>query len=162
MIRRSARQQTPPSDSTNSKRPPTLNHVLYLSSSRGLLDQAGLQVILETARRNNQRDDITGMLLYDSGSFIQYIEGAADKLAVIWRQIQDDTRHKGIIVASEGPAQERIFSDWSMGFQDGSDFGGFDLDWRALQGQVSDEFPTIVLALMRSFYQNSVRMGFSL
>lgn len=129
-----------------------LSHVLYLSSAAHLMEPRELSELLESSQRNNERDGITGMMLYDGGSIIQYLEGPADRLAATWSRIQRDSRHKGVLVASEGPTTERLFSDWNMGFENGERIGGFNMDWRAMQERVPDEFPMMVRTMMRVFY----------
>ncbi|MGZ0189366.1 MAG: BLUF domain-containing protein [Alphaproteobacteria bacterium] len=129
-----------------------LTHVLYLSSAHHLSNQEELQDILEVAQRNNLQAGVSGMLLYDKGCIIQYFEGPSALVAVIWEKIQHDPRHKDIIVLSEGLTPELLFPDWSMGFEDGDRFGGFNLDWHALQDRIPDQLPTLARTMMRVFY----------
>ncbi len=129
-----------------------LRQMLYLSAAVRLMDDAELAEILAVSRRNNTRDGVSGMLLYDAGNFVQFLEGPPDAVEAAWRRIQRDQRHKGVIVASDKPAKTRLFPDWSMGFEAGGGDGGFHLDWEALQTRTPDDFPKVVQTIMRAFY----------
>jgi hypothetical protein len=52
--------------------------LVYLSSTRWLLTPGDITSILESSLRNNARDNITGILLYRSGSVLQLLEGEED------------------------------------------------------------------------------------
>ena len=131
-----------------------LSHVLYVSTAKRLMGEQELADLLSQSQRNNQRDGITGMLLYDEGSFIQYIEGRPMEVSRLWQTIKGDSRHTGVLKISDGPVDERLFADWSMGFKNAQSFGGFHLDFDALQKRVPDTFPTVVRSMMRVFYRN--------
>ncbi len=47
---------------------------------------------------------------------MQYIEGPAHELGVIYKIIQDDPMHKGLIELMHRPIHSRDFSDWSMAY----------------------------------------------
>lgn len=126
--------------------------IIYFSSAIRVFEEKVLKELLEQSRRNNQRDGITGMLLYDSGTFIQYIEGPCEPLLACWERIKADPRHRGIIKVAEEPIEARLFADWSMGFFNGEEFGGFHLDWASLNERVPDEFPVVIKTMMRTFY----------
>jgi hypothetical protein len=49
--------------------------LVYVSVARELMSDEDLKAILEVARRKNAERNITGMLLYRSGYFIQALEG---------------------------------------------------------------------------------------
>jgi hypothetical protein len=50
-------------------------HVVYVSSSTQLFTKSDLQILLQKARDRNTQLDLTGMLLYKDGSFMQVLEG---------------------------------------------------------------------------------------
>jgi len=49
--------------------------LVYVSSSVRELDDSEILNILRTSQRNNERRNITGMLLYKDGNFLQVLEG---------------------------------------------------------------------------------------
>ena len=99
----------------------TIHRIVYVSSANGLFDKAALLDLLNKARDNNRRLDVTGMLLYKDGDFIQLLEGERTTVQALYRTIAGDPRHSGTILILEEDVPERIFSDWSMGFRDLSD-----------------------------------------
>ena len=52
--------------------------LIYASSATKAMSQDELKALLAKARTNNQRDNITGMLLYNDGNFLQVLEGEAE------------------------------------------------------------------------------------
>ncbi|RYG46723.1 BLUF domain-containing protein [bacterium] len=93
-----------------------LFETIYVSASvKGLPDEE-LQRLLKQSRTNNVRDGITGMLLYSDGSFLQILEGPKTAVTQTVSRILQDDRHHLMIVMTEGPIEERTFSEWSMGF----------------------------------------------
>lgn len=76
-----------------------------------------LETILAQSRRNNGRDDITGMLLYSDGNFMQAIEGPEQGVDDLLARIEQDRRHEGIIKVARYAVAERQFANWSMGFR---------------------------------------------
>lgn len=72
--------------------------------------------LLQTARVKNAENNITGMLLYSEGTFMQVLEGEKEDLQRVYNYILADLRHRNIIVMITGMLNERIFSKWSMSF----------------------------------------------
>lgn len=84
-------------------------------------DEAQLAPILESAVRHNQEDDISGMLLYSGGNFLQVLEGTPEQVRQTYQRICRDPRHTNIIILTQEEVEERHFSDWSMGYRKLSD-----------------------------------------
>ena len=80
-------------------------------------DESLLHDILSSARRNNQRDQITGMLLYCNGRFLQILEGSKDAVSRTFDRIREDNRHHGVFKLDELVVAERQFGNWAMGFE---------------------------------------------
>lgn len=93
-----------------------LYYLVYVSSAVRLMEEADLDGLLSQARENNARRNITGMLLYKDGSFMQAIEGEEADVLNIHGKILKDARHKGVITLLKGELKERQFSEWSMAF----------------------------------------------
>jgi Sensors of blue-light using FAD len=89
----------------------------YLSSSSRELDEAELEQILGSSRRNNAAAGLSGMLLYAEGHFIQTLEGDAEAVDAAFDRIQNDTRHRNVMITLREEIPERRFADWSMGFR---------------------------------------------
>ena len=74
--------------------------------------------MLFDARISNAKKDITGMLLYHKGQFLQVLEGDETMLASLREKIFDDPRHHSIELLSYEPLVTRSFQSWSMAFAD--------------------------------------------
>jgi len=96
----------------------TLYCLSYVSTQRVPLGHDELLAMLEMARRNNEMQGITGLLLHRAGSFFQILEGAQDVVLRMFEKIRADSRHERVEVVSEGAISERQFSDWKMAFVD--------------------------------------------
>jgi hypothetical protein len=90
---------------------------VYVSTAAHPLTEEELLALLETSRRNNARDDITGLLLYKDGSFMQFLEGPRDAVCELLETIRHDVRHRNMIVLFQQEHPVREFPEWSMAFQ---------------------------------------------
>lgn len=93
-----------------------MKYLIYLSTAVNLFSQDELEKLLEKSRKNNAAKDVTGLLLYHDGSFIQVLEGEPGTVDNVFKTIETDPRHKHIITIAEGEHDGRAFSKWSMGF----------------------------------------------
>jgi Sensors of blue-light using FAD len=91
-----------------------LAYLSYCSQAQSPTGQADLNRLLEVSRRNNQRDEITGLLTYSGELFVQFLEGPAEALHSLMDRLQGDSRHRDIIILSEGQQHERILPGWDM------------------------------------------------
>jgi hypothetical protein len=92
--------------------------LLYVSSAVKAFSKDELVELLATARDNNARLGITGLLLYKDGNFMQMLEGEPEKVGALADKIAADPRHRGLAVLYKAPIEERQFPDWAMGFRD--------------------------------------------
>ncbi len=91
--------------------------IIYFSFAvRPFLD-ADISAILEQSRRNNIKHHVSGILLYVNGSIIQLLEGEQGTLSGLFGQIKRDPRHQGVSLVFDRPISERLFADWSMGYE---------------------------------------------
>ena len=91
--------------------------IVYFSTSVGLFQEEDLVAILEQSRQNNPKHDITGVLLYVRGSIVQVLEGDKEQIEALYRRIEQDHRHKNISRVLSRPISERLFTEWSMGYE---------------------------------------------
>jgi hypothetical protein len=91
---------------------------VYVSSAsdQGLTD-AELADILRVSRANNQRDRITGMLLYKDGNIMQLLEGPKAEVEALIEKLRRDHRHHGVQLLLEDHAAQRQFDNWAMAFR---------------------------------------------
>ena len=82
--------------------------------SRSLVDGDGEKAILQAAQRNNPPLDVTGILVSNSGWFLQVLEGPGANVQKLIKVIEADPRHCDFYVFSTGAVDQRYFSEWSM------------------------------------------------
>ena len=94
---------------------PPLYNLVYCSRAKPGVDDAAVQRIIATARRMNPEQGITGLLVFGSGVFFQWLEGPRDNVLGLWARLAADPRHDSIVRLSEiEEVRERLFPDWSM------------------------------------------------
>ena len=71
--------------------------------------------LVRDARQRNEKDGITGLLVYDHQSFFQILEGEADAVEACFARIQRDPRHQEIDVMGRQDIDRRAFGSWRMG-----------------------------------------------
>jgi len=74
--------------------------------------------LLAQSRSRNLRQQVTGMLVYRDGAFLQVLEGEAADVQEIYRSIVVDDRNTGHYLIAKESITERNFPNWSMGFED--------------------------------------------
>lgn len=131
--------------------------LVYFSSATRPFAKDELLALLEQSRTRNATQDITGLLLYKDGNFLQLLEGEETRVRGLMAHIAKDPRHSGLIVLIEEAVPARLFQDWSMGFRDLSDpevlaLPGFNdyMNRRHGRGDLPDD-PSDALDLMQVF-----------
>ena len=141
-----------------------MKYIVYVSQAKKPFSEDQLGDLLSHSRNRNTNDEITGLLIYrynsefNRGNFVQVLEGPDAGLEDVWSRISNDNRHHTLVVVEEGVLENRMFSNWSMGFKnidarELSDFQGFselgsDAFWEDVDpGKISS-----ALDLLKSFY----------
>lgn len=70
--------------------------------------------ILNVSRSNNMKNDITGVLIFDSIYFIQILEGQRHLVWSTFQKIQTDDRHFDVQLVEFAACGRRQFTNWSM------------------------------------------------
>lgn len=70
--------------------------------------------ILEQAQQNNERNGITGALVFNHNYFLQSIEGARPVINGLLRKLVQDERHHSLQVIECREVEQRHWSKWSM------------------------------------------------
>ncbi len=74
-----------------------------------------LEQIVRTSRDRNKHSQITGMLFSDAKSYLQILEGHAERLGQTVLRIAADERHRRMRMLLVQHSEIRIFSDWWLG-----------------------------------------------
>jgi hypothetical protein len=91
-------------------------NLIYASSATKPMTEEDLLQLLIKARNNNHKLNVTGMLLYKSGNFLQVLEGEESIVQPLFDTIQQDPRHHQVTLIAKRPVSERHFAGWSMAF----------------------------------------------
>ena len=89
---------------------------IYTSAESINFSRDQLLSLLERARVVNSGLGITGMLMYEDGSFFQVLEGPPNAVRSLYKKISADKRHRRITKIIEEPVARRLLPDWSMGY----------------------------------------------
>ena len=123
--------------------------LVYISSAHEVITQTTCRDVLEVSRRNNRRNDVTGLLVAGKRRFLQVIEGPTNAVRATYARIVADPRHHACVLLSEHYLDERRFGYWAMGYT----LGGSDLSDNA-------ELAAIVTSLVDPVSDASMRAQF--
>lgn len=129
--------------------------LVYMSEATDRFDRQTLQKLLVTSRRNNSEFNITGLLVYCQGHFMQLLEGDQKHVSSLYDVIKQDKRHRHIKTIVVRMHPEPIAPDWSMGLYEPSpsdlqdtDLSGFTL--KDIEQKKNDE-PGLMWSLVYRF-----------
>ena len=131
--------------------------LVYASAASPGFTLADLEDVLRGSRKSNARIAVTGMLLFESSSFLQILEGDISRVNTLYDKIKLDPRHSRHVLLLREPIVQPSFTDWTMGYthvslgeiQDASGVNDFFRDVDAFS-ELNDEKVRKVLDLFRS------------
>lgn len=89
--------------------------LLYCSQATSLMTDDELARIIQTSQRNNHRNNITGLLVYGGGMFMQWLEGPRPELEQLMRLLATDRRHETMVtLRTLDGLEQRLHPGWSM------------------------------------------------
>lgn len=91
--------------------------LVYISDATQDFTESELQDLLAVCRTKNQANDITGMMIYAGGKFLQILEGDPVVVHELVEKLEMDPRHTHLIVMASDLVDRRHFNEWSMGFK---------------------------------------------
>ena len=97
----------------------SLNVLAYRSAAVSPPTETSLQDLVRVARARNKALGLTGVLLYDEGTYFQWLEGPAEGLKRVWSSIERDPRHRDVTVLRDEPIGDRVFGGWDLKFAKG-------------------------------------------
>ncbi len=93
-----------------------LIRVVYVCSTSTGINEHEILRLLKQARIANRKQDVSGMLLYIGGCFLQALEGEAAMVDAVSGTIFRDKPRLRLTQIVREPIAEREFSEWTMGF----------------------------------------------
>ena len=92
-----------------------MKRLIYISRATQDFTAQEIEAIGEVSANNNQRNEITGVLLFIQGIFFQILEGGTQDIDQVYAKILQDSRHDQILcLKAEEHAHTRLFPEWSM------------------------------------------------
>lgn len=87
----------------------------FASAATRHLSERDIYTLLQTARSNNMRAGITGVLLLADDQFFQLLEGHRPVVDRLFERIRADPRHRHVSKVVEETIAKRTFGGWTMG-----------------------------------------------
>lgn len=94
----------------------TIKAIAYVSRVKVVFDQQKIDKLLEDSRRFNLQHNVTGVLLYNTSFFFQYIEGGFDGVSTVYDRIQRANSHEILLEVFNDEIDQKNFTKWCMGF----------------------------------------------
>jgi len=94
----------------------SLHSIVYVSTASWNLTTADLEALLVELRARNEANGITGLLLYNNGTFMQCLEGTRTAVDAAYARIRGSKRHGDIVELLNEAITRRRFADWQMAF----------------------------------------------
>jgi hypothetical protein len=94
-----------------------MHQLIYLSQATRPLSAKALTCLLDQARQANERQHLTGALVYGNKRFIQLLEGEQAMLEQAYARISRDPRHQYLCRVADYPLTARQFADYPLAFQ---------------------------------------------
>lgn len=94
----------------------TLVRLIYTSTVADNLNAESVEAILATAKINNAKQNVTGILYFSNRYFLQCLEGERDTVNHLYNTIINDVRHLNIVILEYREIDQRDFYDWTMGY----------------------------------------------
>ena len=94
-----------------------MQSLVYVSEENARLEPEELMPLLRTSRTRNRERDISGLLAYRDGHYLQILEGPDDEIETLYKSIAQDSRHRDVRLISQAPIEVRDFGKWPMAFR---------------------------------------------
>lgn len=106
-----------------------MKSIAYVSrapiSDRSIRMPTGLSDIISASRKHNPKSQITGIISYREGQYLQVLEGPYAEIEKLMAKIVADPRHKDIWVFLDAHVIKRSFHNWGVSVFDFVDQGTF-------------------------------------
>jgi len=92
--------------------------LIYISVAVRPMSAPELTAIATRSAEKNAKVDVTGLLVYSRGTFLQLLEGPILSVINVYEMIKKDPRHTSITQLAFGSCNSRLFAEWGMGLVD--------------------------------------------
>jgi hypothetical protein len=136
-----------------------LHNLFYCSLAKEDISKENILDILKCSRRNNEKTEITGILVYwkKTNQFLQLLEGEENVILNLYDKICMDNRHSLSRIIYQKNILERGFKSWTMAFKsideiETSGLDGFsEFSKLGFTNERTKVNPSIAINLLQSF-----------
>lgn len=94
-------------------------HLVYISEAVADISYTDIRDILSMGREQNGKVDVTSLLIFRDGYFVQLLEGDETNVRKILSSILLDERNYSLRILSEARSEQRLFGRIPLAFYDG-------------------------------------------
>jgi hypothetical protein len=94
-----------------------LKQIIYTSKPVAFEEKA-IDEILASSHKYNSESGVTGLLIFGSELYMQFLEGPIEELDKTFNRIEIDKRHTEIRILRVSLTDRRLFASWKMRPQD--------------------------------------------
>lgn len=98
-----------------------LSRLAWSSVPSPTFSAARLNEIIAPSRRHNERNHISGMLIFTGAQFLGTLEGDDRDLGRLWTRLEEDRRHMSLVRIGIEACGVRWFPNWMMAYTDHAD-----------------------------------------
>ncbi len=93
-----------------------LVRMVYCSRISESFSSEDIDKILDVARKENKKRNVTGLLCFSRKYFLQCLEGGRKAVNETYHNILNDERHEEIVLLDYKEINTRDFSSWQMAY----------------------------------------------
>jgi len=90
--------------------------ISYVSTANRDLNQEEVAELLDLTEIRNNIEGVNGLLIYSGGNFFEVIEGEETKIKELFENINEDPRHRNIMMVFEKEIDKPLFDDKEANF----------------------------------------------
>jgi len=109
---------------------------------------AQLDEIFVPSRRNNERNHLSGKLLFTGAHFLGILEGDERDLGNLWPRLRRDTRHRELVHIGDDLCGKRWFPEWMMAYTDNAVVGPQIERLRSAETWIASKWAEIIHPIM--------------
>lgn len=91
-----------------------IDALIYTSDANTEFSEKALTALARAAAEANTQHGISGFLYFDTGRFVQFVEGPRPALDQLVHNLEADERHTLTRVVRDPNVEERRFPNWAM------------------------------------------------
>ena len=125
-----------------------LRRLAWSSVPSPTFSAAHLNEIIAPSRRNNERNHLSGMLLFTGSHFLEILEGDEQDLSNLWSRLELDSRHCELIRIGDDLCGTRWFPKWTMAYTDHAVVGPQIEKLRSPQAWIASKWSEVIRPIM--------------